>query len=142
MFKLFILSKMLNFLLVGSGIKTEGDGWVSGKLSDSYENQVLTSIGLPSQGKSMEEYRKIFWDLGLEIEYIEVKREMVWFDGIEPLRNWIRAQVETEFQAEQYFLAMEERGWVHLNDGRIGFPTKQLIARLKASNTVVKEQDG
>jgi len=111
-------------------LKPEETAWVSGQLADSYENEILSSIGLEPHGKSMEEYRNFFNELGLEIEFIKIERQMLWFDGIVPLRDWVKSQVGTELLAEQYLFAMEQKGWVGV-DGRIGFPTKQLLAQVK-----------
>lgn len=122
------LEHMANAL--GSG----ESAWVAGKLSDSYENEILSTIGLPVHGKSMDEYRMAFWDLGLEIEHLEIKREMTLFNGMKELRTWVMSQVESELLTELYLAAMEEKGWVNTGSGKIGFPTKQLIANVKLKN--------
>ncbi len=141
MIKLFLLSKLLNSFIQITEPETlehltntlqEGESsWVAGKLSDSYENEILFSIGLPVSGKSIDEYRKVFWELGLEVEHLEIKQEMVLFNGAEELRAWVKTQVGSELLTERYLAAMREKGWVDVGDGRIGFPTKQLLAHLK-----------
>jgi hypothetical protein len=141
MIKLFLLSKLLNSLIqitepetleyVANTLQEGESAWVVGKLSDSYENEVLSSIGLPVSGKSMAEYRKRFEELGLEIEHLEIKREMTFFNGVNELRTWIKGQVGSELLTERYLAAMQEKGWIDAGDGRIGFPTKQLLAQLQ-----------
>jgi hypothetical protein len=88
---------------------------------------------LPVQGKSLEEYRRVFCELGLEIEHLEIKREMALFDDIKELRVWIRLQVGSELLSERYLAAMQQKGWVDGGDGKIGFPTKQLVACVKST---------
>ena len=140
MIKLFLLTKVLNALIQLTELETvefvantlqRGESvWVAGKLSDSYENQILSSIGLPVYGKSMDEYRMVFWELGLELEHLEIKREMVFFSGIKELRGWIETQVGSGLLAEQYLAAMRQKGLVDAGDGKVGFPAKQLVARV------------
>ncbi len=138
MIKLFLLAKILNYFIqvtepetleyMAGTLKRGESQWIVGKLSDSYENEILSSIGLEVHGKSIDEYRDSFQGLGLEIEHIEIKREMTLFNGVKELRSWIEAQVGTELLTEQYLAAMQEKGWVDAGDGRIGFPSKHLVA--------------
>jgi hypothetical protein len=76
-------------------------------------------------------YREAFRELGLEIEAVEIKREMAEFDGFEQLRNWAHSLVGTELLAEECLLAMEKRGLLQSSDGKIRFPTRKLVACLK-----------
>lgn len=131
---------MLNLLQVVSPESLESlastlqpgeSAWVSGALSDSYENEIFSSLGVATSAQSLEEYRKIFWKLGLEIEQLEIQREMLFFSGEEELRAWLKAQVKNEVQADWCLEAMKQKGWIK-SEGRIGFPTKHLVACLKA----------
>ena len=108
--------------------------WVIGKLSDSYDSQILAEVTGAACGKTIEEYRKLFWELDLELEHLETKREMAIFQGMDELKTWIYNQVKNERLAEAYFLAMQQKGWIEPGDGTICFPTKQLIACLKLKN--------
>jgi hypothetical protein len=143
MIKLFLLSKIFSSFFqitesesieyVATTLPKGKSQWIQGKLSDSYENQILSTIGLPVHGRSMREYRLAFSELGLELEHSEIKRDMLFFNSISDLRAWILPQVgNNEVLVEQYLAVMEERGWVDCGDGKIAFPTKQLVACLKA----------
>jgi hypothetical protein len=60
---------------------------------------------------------------------------MILFDSIEELRNWISSQLENPILVEQYLSAMQQKGWVNAGAHKIGFPTKQLIACVKAKKS-------
>ncbi|MDP1608153.1 MAG: hypothetical protein Q8L98_02430 [Chlamydiales bacterium] len=138
MFKLFLLSVVWYSFIqitepkvleqVTEGLR-EGQGvWVAGDLSDSYENQVLSLMGLPVRGRSVEGYRHLFQQFGLKVEYVEIKREMYQFPTLEELRTWIKTQVDDLSFVEPYLAAMQQIGCVQLEDGTIAFPTKHVIA--------------
>lgn len=143
MLKLFLLSVIwYSFIQIAeprvleqlTGRLQKGQGvWVAGDLSDSYENQVLSLMGLPVHGRSLQEYRQLFQELGLEVEYVEIKREMYQFPTFDELRMWIETQVDDPSFIEPYLAAMQQLGCTQLQDGTVAFPTKHMIAYVKKS---------
>lgn len=103
--------------------------WVERILSDSFENTIFTEVTGRPFGRTVREYQMQFQALNLEIEYSEVKRDMLHFENLEDFSSWLHSQVEDEKIALCLSL-FEERG-VSPRSGKIMFPTKKMIVRLK-----------
>lgn len=119
--KLFLLSKVLDCISItepgalesiAKSLQYEESAWIEGSLSESYENEILLSIGLPSRGKTLTEYGRAFLRLGLDDEDRDRRWDMAEFKGVEELRSWVKNIVKTDLLTEQYLEAMlQKRGW-------------------------------
>lgn len=115
--------------------------WVEGKLSNSYENEIFSSVLGTDVGSSLEEYRRAFRALDLKPECMEIKREIASFEGTEDLMIWIASQVGEE-KAEECFEALKQRGWIDSKDGKVQFPIRKMIVRLKRVSPSLETVNG
>ncbi len=122
---------MLHLLLtIMSFIQYINDqGFMECRLSDSYENQILFEVTGRRFGKTVDEYRRFFQAQNLQLEYIEVRREMAEFDNPEALNAWIYREVENDAMTELVFSSLKT---IHCSDGKLRFPTKKLIVKVCA----------
>lgn len=108
-------------------LKKEETFWLTGKLSDSYENQIFSQVlGVPF-GKSVKEYRQEFQKLNLKIEHMEIQREDVVFRDLDDLKAWVYSQVQDNILTEECVALMQ---WIDLGDGTMRIPTKKILVRL------------
>ena len=98
--------------------------WMTGNLSDSYENQIFSEVLKVPVGKSVEEYRKEFRQAHLKIEHIEIRREIRVFSDINDCREWIYSRMQDNILTEECISLMQQKGWIDLGDGTIRIPVK------------------
>lgn len=96
-------------------------------LSDSFENQIFSECTGKSFGSTVEEYRRVFKALNWELEYIEVKHEMIELSDERALYSWIEERVGTEMSESIMSCFLESR----CSDGKIRIPAKKLIIKVK-----------
>lgn len=109
--------------------------WVEKILSDSFENEIFTQVTGRPFGRTVKEYQSLFRGLQFEVEYSEVKRDMAHFQSIEDLTYWISSQIEEEEKTLECLALFEKKG-VPTMDGKIMFPTKKMIVRLKKCHNI------
>ncbi len=123
---------------LGNRLKLHGKGLVIAPLADSFEHQILTSLGVESV-PHMNDYRWRFKENGFKICHLEVQRDLAIFRDDAAAYAWILSDIapltdlhmtDYELFAKDYLEALKAGGAVGKN-GEIRFPYKQLIALIQ-----------